>query len=422
MTQSRSLTYDEFLAEAVPCIRRVFANLDPFREPFSTDVPCRMILYRPYLYSLDDDELASLAAAAKSVGDTKFYEVTLTSIAAPIAYRSPNAKDDVGYASDPTYVFFLDEPTMYLERQAPFEDPQWETALVSGSGQWGLLLSHENVAVVGGSERFLSTLLDSFPGVEVLDWEGQERATVPPAEQVRLFLDDVGAWRRADEVWLPAYLTHIYGAEQAETLIRDAVSRPGERRWRFPHEQISRITGARAKKTPAISPPIGASKIGQSVRQIGYSLVVLTCGALSFLSLLWALGIDVAPVSPAYGLEVSAEPVSEHSRLAYALTAIVFSIPLIPLGVAWYVLDRVDAFPPRKRQVTRQATPGNVPHVDRLCAHVAGHRHWRQHCVGSSVLHLGRRLVNSANWSVAVAIAMLAISILWLVLIFTRTI
>ena len=271
MTRSRPLTYDEFLTEAVPRIRRVFANPGSLDEPFRPDIPRRMILFQEYLYSLDNAQFASLAAAAKSVGDTKFYEapIELRATAAPMAGRPLDPKHELDYAKNPAYVFFVDEPSVYLERAAPFNIPSWETALVSGSGKWGFLFSHENVVLVGGSEQFMSTLLDSYPGMEVfLDWEGQERATVPSTEQVRLFLDDIQAWRRTDEEWLQSYLRHIYGNEEAERLLRDAQSRP-KPKWRFPHEKHSwrfshqQLSGSTPRRwqgwrPPATSPPASA--------------------------------------------------------------------------------------------------------------------------------------------------------------------
>jgi len=333
MTQSRPLTHDEFLAEAMPRFRQVFESRDPFGAPFRLDVPRRVILYQEFLYSLDDEQFAGLTTAAKSVGDTKLFEFAteVTVTAAMVAGRSLDPRHELLYESDPAYVFFLDEPTAYLERPAPFQNPSWETTLVSGSGKWGLLLSHERAVIVGGSEDFMSTLLDSYPGVEILD--GDEQVTVPPADQVNLFLDDVEGWRRPDHV--PSYLAHIYGREEATRLIGEAVAR-GKRGWRFPDEHISPVSPVSrvARVSPANSLP----------KKIGASLFILGCGAICLLAFLWALGADVAPVDPAYGLD-GIDSSAAESRVAYFLTAVTFSVPVMLALAGWYLLDRLYAFP-----------------------------------------------------------------------------
>ena len=106
MTQSRPLTYDEFLAEAMPRFRQVFESRDAFGAPFRPDVPRRVILYQEFLYSLDDEQFAGLTTAAKSVGDTKIFEFAteVTVTAAMVAGRSLDPRHELLYESDPAYM------------------------------------------------------------------------------------------------------------------------------------------------------------------------------------------------------------------------------------------------------------------------------------------------------------------------------
>jgi hypothetical protein len=77
--------------------------------------------------------------------------------------------------------------------------------------------------------------------------------------------------------------------------------------------------------------------------QIGLAVGALAFGALSVLVFLWALGVDIAHVDPAYG-ETQSDTSDRASRVAYMLTAMTFALPLIPVGIAWYLADRAGIF------------------------------------------------------------------------------
>jgi hypothetical protein len=77
--------------------------------------------------------------------------------------------------------------------------------------------------------------------------------------------------------------------------------------------------------------------------RIGAGLGAVVFGAISVLVFLWALGVDVAHVDPAYG-ETESDTSDQASRVAYMLTALTFALPLIPVGIAWYLADRAGTF------------------------------------------------------------------------------
>jgi hypothetical protein len=68
----KSLSEEAYLIEAAPFLRGVFADDNPFGQPFADGIEARRILF-PITYRLPPLLLKALANAASQVGDEGFY-------------------------------------------------------------------------------------------------------------------------------------------------------------------------------------------------------------------------------------------------------------------------------------------------------------------------------------------------------------
>jgi hypothetical protein len=94
--------------------------------------------------------------------------------------------------------------------------PTGETALISSSAQWGILISHEDHAIVGGPAAFVEALIEGFPPFE--EDGGQ---SVPACDQVTVFLSEVRDGWQDPMRWLPQHLAHVYGNDRAAALLKE---------------------------------------------------------------------------------------------------------------------------------------------------------------------------------------------------------
>jgi len=77
-----------------------------------------------------------------------------------------------------------------------------ENAIYSPRGIWGVLISHEDHAIVGAKEqRFIDVLKTHFPEFSAA------------RDEFLAYWSDVKARREADVSWLPSLLQHVYGGE-----------------------------------------------------------------------------------------------------------------------------------------------------------------------------------------------------------------
>lgn len=167
--------------------RAVFQATDPFDAPLTAEMTARGLLY-PVAYLLEPMQFAAVVTAARSVGD----ECLCLSVTEQF--------DGVSGTEAVHYIFDYWEGAEY---QSLGEVGVLENALYSPSGQWGLLISHEQHAVVGGARMFWDTLVAEFPEIDsslerfLQTWAGHARR------------------RHVDTSWLSGLLTHVYGPERA---------------------------------------------------------------------------------------------------------------------------------------------------------------------------------------------------------------
>lgn len=187
----RRLNGDEWSLEMEPAFRRVFAATDPFGQPFETAVQSRALVY-PVSYLLDATEFEALIDAARFVGDDML-GVSITETNEPL--DAPTARHWVlKYWEGSEYRHLGDVGVL-------------QNAIYSPTGQWGMLLSHEQHGVIGGSRDFMRRFAARFPAFE---------------ESVNGFLEYWNENHRrhnADISWLEPLLAHLYGIQSARELM-----------------------------------------------------------------------------------------------------------------------------------------------------------------------------------------------------------
>lgn len=195
MSQPQSFTEQEFHRFLQPKLNKVFQALDPFGTPFQDSVESRAILY-PIGYQLTAFELNALMVACQAVGDTVI-NVTITE-----RPKEPDHKH--------LYHWQVRCEQMNDYYQIDRFLSVLESAIYSDTGVWGLLISHERHAVVGGTAKFMNTFLQALE--------------VDSDEQVEEFVQN---WQRnqleltSDIRWLFPLLVHILGIDKAQKLIME---------------------------------------------------------------------------------------------------------------------------------------------------------------------------------------------------------
>jgi hypothetical protein len=194
-----SLSEAEFEIKAAPALRKVFVHEDPYDRPFASSVEARALLY-PVSLTLGSTEVPLLEAivlAATKLGDLGFY---LSIIERP----TPQAQNELYH-----WHFSFTDMDAYLSLDYP---SILEHTLYSPSGRWGLMISHEDHALLGGTWTFFKTMKKIIPGFDDI-------------RQVHGFLAYWEYWWKrceADISWIPGLLTHVYDAKTARQLLTEA--------------------------------------------------------------------------------------------------------------------------------------------------------------------------------------------------------
>ena len=102
-----------------------------------------------------------------------------------------------------------------------------QTAFLSAAGRWGMIVSDEEHAVVGGTAAFIEALVESYPAVVPPRLVGQDgwyasENAVAPEDQVIEFIRAAPEWSNDLSRWLPKHLAHVYGPAAVDTLLARA--------------------------------------------------------------------------------------------------------------------------------------------------------------------------------------------------------
>lgn len=145
MTAIRELQYAEHIRNVWD---RVFKSNDPFEDSFSEEVDSRLLLYPTYGYHLTEEQYHAIVLAAKEIGDKGYY-ISVVEYAGDFLSNGKH-----WFCELPEYSKYLQIPLVL------------ENALYSENGIFGMLISHEDHALVGGKREFIAILKKNYPNWE----------------------------------------------------------------------------------------------------------------------------------------------------------------------------------------------------------------------------------------------------------------
>jgi hypothetical protein len=194
----RKLRDEAELAQSQAAFEAVFHTADPFGCPFRDEVEVRDLLY-PVGFRLDEEEFRAVAEAAGKLGEGRAF---LSEVEGYSGSR---------WAARNHWEIDLSEyPYPQLASQG-FIDVM-ENAIYSTAGTWGLLISHEQHALVGGPPLFVSSLRGQLDRDHLGNFLSFWR------ENLERFQSDLS--------WLAPLLKHLYGPGEAARLLWRARLQP----------------------------------------------------------------------------------------------------------------------------------------------------------------------------------------------------
>ncbi len=124
---------------------RIFAPCDPFGIPFTDAIASYMVFYPTSGYHIDVTQYLAVTQAAKILGDKGFW-------VSETEWQSESfAEASHWWCAFPDYSEYEQLPLVL------------ENAVYSPRSSWGLILSHEDHAIVGGSLRFIEYVKSFYP-------------------------------------------------------------------------------------------------------------------------------------------------------------------------------------------------------------------------------------------------------------------
>jgi hypothetical protein len=192
----RKLSASDFEKEAKNSFFKIFndINPDPFREPFTNEIEEKRILFY-YRYFASLELMEKIQTSVQMVyGEEGFYIL--------IRGWHPDDRDIYRgihhhwYTSFDAYKEYLDTGETYLE-----------SAFYSPKGNWGIVSSDEDHAVIGGSLEFIQDLRMRISDLD---------------NQVYGFLDLWQIYREKLDLpmeWMPIVMNHIYGEKKAKNIL-----------------------------------------------------------------------------------------------------------------------------------------------------------------------------------------------------------
>lgn len=160
---------------------KLFRSTNPFDQPLRDEAKERLIL-TTRVYQLYEDEFEAIAYTARRLGET---ECAISEVEGKQVGEMERAEH---------WILDLNEFEAY--KHIPL---LMEYALYSLKGEWGLIVSHELHAVLGGSTRFMNGFKSAYP-----EWKKERE------EFLELWAENRVKYG-SDISWLPGLLMHVYG-------------------------------------------------------------------------------------------------------------------------------------------------------------------------------------------------------------------
>lgn len=124
---------------------KIFVSKDPFSLPFQSSITNNLMLYPTFGYHLSEKQFYAIRAACNAIGEIGFYMSWIEWTGDMFNEKEHWSCDDF-----PSHEDYLEVPLIV------------ENAVYSKNGKWGILISHENHAIVGGCESFINSLKANY--------------------------------------------------------------------------------------------------------------------------------------------------------------------------------------------------------------------------------------------------------------------
>ena len=124
---------------------RLFTSADPFTIPFHSNILDHIIFYPTYGYHLTKQQYNALVKSSQAIGE-KGFNISIIEFEGNYIERGEH-----WWCKYPSYNEYLKLPLVL------------ENALYSPNSEWGLIVSHEDHAIVGGNIEFMSTVKRKYP-------------------------------------------------------------------------------------------------------------------------------------------------------------------------------------------------------------------------------------------------------------------
>jgi hypothetical protein len=164
----------------------IFKNKDPFERMFNEHIGHKVLLCRTNGFYLTKKQFEALIKTVKKIGESSFF---LSEIEGDCFLEESNQQS-----------FQLKHWNMNIETS--YEDYKknplvLENAIYSSSGTWGVVVSHEDFAILGAKEDFISIFKKFYP-----EWsDGIQNFLKMCAYHKEVYKSDLS--------WVQEFLNHI---------------------------------------------------------------------------------------------------------------------------------------------------------------------------------------------------------------------
>ena len=122
--------------------KRIFLKHDPFGDPFRAAIQERMVLFPTYGFYLGMQQYDALIKTLKDLGEKYFF----------LSITEDGEIESSWKCYNPLYGEYCEIPHMSLE-----------LSIFSEFGSFGIMISHEDHAMIGGTKLFIETFKKYYP-------------------------------------------------------------------------------------------------------------------------------------------------------------------------------------------------------------------------------------------------------------------
>lgn len=165
---------------------QIFSNNDPFGKMFVSSISNKILLYPTNGYYLSTKQFSILVQAIQIFGESSFYLSEVEGEAF--------IEDDLCSVHSNKHLE-LSINTTYGEYES--ETIIFENAIYSCKGKWGIIISHEDHAVLGGCENFIKIFKKLYP-----EWEKDQ-------QKFKAAFEYWGRHAKKDLNWISDFIKYI---------------------------------------------------------------------------------------------------------------------------------------------------------------------------------------------------------------------